>query len=159
MRRGLSLCICGLIASGFAILVCAAKAQYGRAPSGYYPLGYSGDIFTGTVIQTTDDTITLSYEHGDKTETFEGYATGPCHVPAKNQETSQMPLTKVPIGSRIEIFYEEKTVKTGGTKQKQNQIIGITFLKTKVRGEWLEMKSRVIFYCAQAGNILPFNAF
>ena len=70
-----------------------------------------------------------------------------------------MPLTKVPIGSLIEIFYEAKTVKVGGVKQRQNEMIGFTFLKTKVNGEWVAMKSKVTFYCAQAGSFLTFKVF
>ncbi len=116
-------------------------------------------MFTGTVTQTTDDTMTLSYTQGSKSETFVAYANGSCAMPATKSTASLMPLTKIPIGSQVEIFYEAKTAKVSGVKQKQNQMIGFAFLKTKVNGEWVAMKSRVIFYCAQSGNFLTFKAF
>jgi hypothetical protein len=148
-----------LVLCFFAFQAQKSPSQAGTAPSGYYPADFSGDAFTGTVTQTTDDTITAVYTHGDKSETFEAYSNGPCALPASKSGASLMPLTKVPIGSQIEILYEAKTVKIGGVKQKQNQMIGFVFLKTKVNGEWVAMKSRVTFYCAQAGSFLTFKAF
>jgi hypothetical protein len=147
------------VACFFMLHAWGTSGQAGTAPSGYYPADYSGDMFTGTVTQTTDDTITLSYTQGSKSETFEAYANGPCALPATKSTASLMPLTKVPIGSQIEIFYEAKTVKIGGVKQKQNQMIGFTFLKAKVNGEWVAMKNRVTLYCSQAGSFLTFKAF
>lgn len=152
VRLFLVLSYCGLPAW-------TSTAQAGTASSGYYPADYSGDTFTGTVTQTTDDTITLSYTQSGKPKTFEAYANGPCALPATKSAASPMPLTKVPIGSQIVIFYEAKTVKVAGVKQKQNQMIGFTFLRTKVNGEWVVMKRQVIFYCAQAGTFLTFKAF
>lgn len=113
-------------------------------------------MFTGTVVQTTDDSITLNYTHGSKSQSFVAYTIAPCHLPSKSTETSPMPLTKVPLGSLIEVFYEAKTVKDdSGRKQKKNEIVGLTFLMTKVNGKWVNLQDRVIFYCTPN----PFKTF
>jgi hypothetical protein len=147
------------VACFFILHAWGTSGQAGTAPSGYYPTGYSGDMFRGTVSQTTDDTITLNYVHGSETEIFEAHADAPCHLPASKSGTSPMPLTKVPIGSLIEIFYEAKTIKVGGVKQKENQIVGLAFLQTKVNGQWVAMKSKVIFYCTPIPDYTSFMAF
>jgi len=42
------------------VFLTAAVAQYGTAPSNYYPDRYSGSTFTGVVAETADDKITLT---------------------------------------------------------------------------------------------------
>jgi hypothetical protein len=46
--------------------------QHGSASNGYYPMGYSGDTWTGEVVSTDDTTreITLKYANEKKSETF-----------------------------------------------------------------------------------------
>src|SRR5690349_12296586 len=99
------------------VFTSAANAQRGTAPNNYYPTWYSGATFSGQVIGATDDTITLAYTHGTKTETFEGRATAACNLPSSKTSTDPKPLTSVPTGSVITAFYEPKTIKVNGQKQ------------------------------------------
>jgi hypothetical protein len=86
---------------GFSMLLfgMTASAQHGTAPPSFYPLGYDGETFTGTVLRTTDDTITLTYTHGNKSATFEGYASALCNLPVTKTATEPMPLSQVQTGT------------------------------------------------------------
>jgi hypothetical protein len=87
MLRDLDDHLRGLLCSGLLMLIFSGTvvAQKGTAPNGYYPAGYNGATFTGKVVLTTDDTMTLNYVHGSKTDTFEAYATAPLQF-AINQD-------------------------------------------------------------------------
>jgi DNA-binding beta-propeller fold protein YncE len=54
------------------LLATVAVAQKGTAGSGFYPMGYVGDTWTGEVTATDEDKreLTLTYKKGDKTQTF-----------------------------------------------------------------------------------------
>jgi len=128
----------GLLCSGLLMLAFSGTvvAQEGTAPNGYYPAGYDGATFRGKVVLTTDDTISLNYVHGSKTDTFEAYATAPCNLPSTKTTTQPMPLSQVQTGAVITVFYEPKVTKIDGRKQKKNQVIGILFQES----EWQEGK-------------------
>jgi hypothetical protein len=148
----------GLISCGLLMLVLngTGSAQKGTAPNGYYPAGYNGATFTGSVVQTTDDTITLNYVHGSKTDTFEAYAAAPCNLPSSKTTTQPMPLSKVQTGAVVTLFYEPKETKVDGKKQKKNQVIGILFLEEN--GRKIKEEHQAIFYCvAGASNFMAFQ--
>lgn len=134
-----------------------ATAQKGIAPNGYYPPGYYGSTFTGTVVLTTNDTITLNYVHGSKTETFEGYATAPCNLPSSKSTTQPMPLSKVKTGALITVFYEATNIKIDGRKQKKNLVIGILF--QEVNGRKVKEEHQAIFFCVPGPGTLYFMIF
>lgn len=138
------------------LLGAALAAQKGSAPNGYYPAGYGGSTFTGKVVQTTDRTITLNYIHGSKTDVFEAYATAPCNVPSSATTTIPMPLSSVQIGAVVTVFYEGKTTKGGGHKEKKNQVIAISVLEED--GKKIPEARRAIFYCVTTPK-LDFMAF
>jgi len=147
-----------LISWGLLMLVLSGTgaAQKGTAPNGYYPAGYSGATFTGRVVQTTDDTITLKYVHGNKTDMFEAYAAGPCNLPATKTTTQPMPLSKVQTGAVVTLFYEPKETKVDGKKQRKNQIIGILFLEEN--GRKVAEEHQAMFYCiAGASHFMAFQ--
>ena len=139
------------------LLGAALAAQKGSAPNGYYPAGYGGSTFTGKVVQTSDRTITLNYIHGSKTDVFEAYATAPCNVPSSATTAIPMPLSNVQIGAVITVFYEGKTIKVGGHKEKKNQVIAISVLEED--GKKIPKERQLIFYCLNGPPRLDFMAF
>ena len=132
-------------------------AQEGTAPNGYYPAGYDGATFRGKVVLTTDDTISLNYVHGSKTDTFEAYATAPCNLPSTKTTTQPMPLSQVQTGAVITVFYEPKVTKIDGRKQKKNQVIGILF--QEVNGRKVKEEHQALFYCIPGPGKLDFMGF
>jgi hypothetical protein len=145
---------CGLFV---LLLGGVVAAQQGTAPNNYNPVGYNGSIFSGRVVQTTDDSITLSYVHGSKTDTFEAYTTTPCNLPANKTTTHPVPLSKVQTGAVVTVYYEPKTVKVDGRKQKRNEVVGISFLE--VNGRKVSEEHQAIFYCIPGQPTLYFRAF
>ena len=137
----------GLLCSGLLMLVFSGTvvAQKGTAANGYYPAGYNGATFTGKVVLTTDDTITLNYVHGSKTDTFEAYATAPCNLPSTKTTTQPMPLSQVQRGAVVTVFYEPKETKIDGRKEKKNQVIAVLF--QEVNGRKVKEEHQAIFYC------------
>src|SRR5271165_1782096 len=85
----------------------AALAQYGSAPPGYYPLGYSGDTFTGKVVSVDDSaqTISMLFDNGKKTQNFTGVFDKPCSVPTKNGEA--MKPSDISVGTDLTAFFME----------------------------------------------------
>jgi hypothetical protein len=149
----------GMVSGGLFVLLLGGSvaAQQGTAPNNYYPAGYSGSIYTGKVVQTTDDSITLSYVHGSKADTFEAYATAPCNLPANKTTTRPVRLSKVQTGAVVTVYYQSKTVKVDGRKQKRNEVIGISFLE--VNGGKVSEEHKAIFYCIPGQPALYFKAF
>jgi hypothetical protein len=127
-----------------------ASAQYGTAPNNYYPDGYHGATFTGTIAQINNEAITLTYTHGNKTDTFQGYVATPCNMPASK-------TTVVKTGAVITVFYEPEIIKTNGQKVKKNKIVGISF--KEVDGKTIADNERRIFYCISAPFQSYFKAF
>jgi hypothetical protein len=66
-------------------LALSTSAQYGTAPPASYPIGYSGA--TGKVVETSDDTITLTNTRGSKTDRFVGHTAATCHMPVTKTTT------------------------------------------------------------------------
>jgi hypothetical protein len=107
-------------------------AQKGSAPSGYYPDGYGGDTYTGTVVGTDEHQITLEYTHKGKTESFTAVALHPCVATLKPKPLTakEMPLTAIPRGSLMTVLYSNKKVKRpDGTMGEDHVMIGFAFIK------------------------------
>jgi hypothetical protein len=85
-----------------------AWAQHGTAPGGYYPMGYQGDTWTGTVTAANDNTreITLSYTKGDKTETFTGVLQAGFSLKTKDGSMREAKPSDIPIGMRLVVYYK-----------------------------------------------------
>jgi hypothetical protein len=58
-----------------------AFAQYETAPSNYYPSNFNGNTFTGTVTDTGEKQITLTYTRGSKMDMFTSSFESACSVP------------------------------------------------------------------------------
>lgn len=106
------------------VLAVGARAQHGSAPNGYYPPGYSGDTWTGTVTATDDASreITLTYTRGDKTETFTGVLQPGFKAKRKDGSTMEVKPSDFRNGTRLMVFYTQKTRKDGDKKIKYNEI-------------------------------------
>ncbi len=141
-----------------AILVCSVHAQKGTAPSGYYPVGYSGDTFTGEFVPSEEaDQIKLVYKKDGKTETFEGKIESPCRAPLKDKprQFKELHLSAIPAGTVLTAYYTPATVKAEGKKVRTNLVWGIRF--DTLNGQKLTSPARPIISCSHEQNI--FHAF
>jgi hypothetical protein len=137
----------------------SAHAQHGIAISGYYPVGYNGDMFTGELVPTnTGDQVKLVYKDGNTTESFAGTIDAPCHAPLKNnpREQKEMHLTAIPAGTKLTAYYIATAEKQDGKKVHVNAIWKLRF--DSLNGKALTSPSRPIIVCSQAQS-MPFHAF
>src|SRR5205085_8897216 len=106
------------------------RGQHGSAPNGYYPMGYSGDTFTGQVANTNDSTreIFLHYEKENKSEDFSGVLEPGYKVEMKNGTEHELKVSEIPIGTRLTAFYMKKERKENGKKIKYNNIFKVLFV-------------------------------
>ena len=122
----------------FLLLSLVTYAQRGTAPDGYYPGDYSGDTYTGKVVDAEDRKVTLEYNNKSKTEQFVGVTIEPCMAPLKRnaRTTKELHLTAIPKGSVITVLYSTRKIKgSDGRKEQAHIIIGFSF--DEVNGEKL----------------------
>jgi hypothetical protein len=89
------------------VLACTflAPAQHGDAGSGYWPLNYHFDTWTG-IVSSFDQgtgTVTLTYEHKGKTENFTGVIKPPIQV--LDKDGKRVGGVRINVGDRITAFY------------------------------------------------------
>jgi len=127
------------------LLSLGAPAQHGTAPSGYYPAGYSGDIFTGTVVSVdqSSDAVTLEYSKGGKSEKLVVIMEGGCKVPSKGGEP--MHAKNIPEGTVLTAFYMPKTEKINGEKQKLHVFVAISFVEWQ--GKKIATENQKVWSC------------
>jgi hypothetical protein len=135
----------------------AAWSQYGSAPDGYYPTNYGGSIFMGKFVKgNPDQTLTLSYTKGSKTELFVGKLQKGCGVPTRDGSKTLMNAPDFPPNSVVTAFFQKITRKEGDKKIKENQVIAISFVE--VDGQKIADDKRLIYYCAEQGQMI-FRAY
>lgn len=122
-----------------------AVAQYGTAPSGYYPPNYGGSTFTGVVVETTDDQITMTQDHNGKVESFTGRVETSCSIPKSDGTPQQMTAPLFPRSTQMTVFFRTVTKKIGEQKTKYNQLIGLTF--NEYEGKPVPLQKRHLFIC------------
>lgn len=107
-----------------------ASTQHGTAESGYWPMGYMGDMWTGVVTSTNSATreITLTFTKGKKTETFTGVLQEGYTVKMKDGTSRELPVSTLVPGTRITVYYMPKQKKEGDKKIKYYEIFKIQFL-------------------------------
>jgi len=101
-----------------------AGAQHGTAPAGYYPAGYNGDMWTGTLTAANDSTreITLTYTKKDKTQTFTGMLEEKFTVTLADGKTHQLKPSDIAPGTILRVYYKPKTKKVDDKKVKYYEI-------------------------------------
>jgi hypothetical protein len=118
-RNGNTLCAIFLLS-----LSCSA-AQHGTAESGYYPLAYHGDVFTGVVTSANDDRreITLSYTDSGsgKKESFVGVLQEAYAVKLKDGTLHELKPSELKTGALIKVYYTVKP-KAGSKKSDVNTV-------------------------------------
>ncbi len=114
----------GLVLVLMLLTIGFAAAQHGSASAGYFPLGYSGDTWSGTVTAVNPDTreITLTYKGKSKEETFTGVLQEGYTRTGKDGKPFVVEVGKIPVGSYVVAYYMEKTRKVDGQKVKYNEI-------------------------------------
>jgi len=116
------------VTGALLFLTATAQAQHGSAGSGYFPQGYSGDTWTGTVTGTNDDTreITLTYTKGEKTEIFTGLLKTGLKATRRDGTPTEWKPSDIPVGTRIVVYYMAQTKKVDGKKVKYYEIFEFT---------------------------------
>lgn len=112
---------------GFLLVASTVSAQHGKAPNGYYPQGYAGDIWTG-IVSSVDETtgeFTLTYTKGNKTETFVGIPEVGYLVAPKDGPERPLKSSDIHIGRTITVFYMSVTKKIDGKKVTLNTVFSI----------------------------------
>jgi hypothetical protein len=140
----------------FAILaviatIIPALAQYGTAPSGYYPVGYTGATFTGTLVSATQspELITLRYTNGAKTDDFIGRPESTCAGKVQGGVAQQYHLSQVPKGTVLTVFYTTATSKDkDGQKNKEHVIFTIEYVE--LGGKTIPADKRGMVSCSAA---------
>ncbi len=139
-----------------SLIATLALAQYGTAPNNYYPDNYNGSTFTGTVAETKDDQITLTYAKPDKTDTFIGRLETACSVPRADSSGRGMNASDIPRGTVMTAFFNVGNRKLNGQKIKENLILAISFITWQ--GQNIAEDKRTIYLCT-AGKHVQFRAY
>jgi len=127
---------CGiLIAVAFLsmlILSVSAAAQHGTAPAGYFPMGYSGDTWSGTVSAVNPDTreTVLTYKSQNKEESFTGVLKQGYTI-ERGGKSIEVELQKLPLGSYMVAYYMAKTKNVDGKKTKYYEIFRFDLYPTE----------------------------
>jgi len=133
-----------------------ATSQYGTAPNNYYPDKYNGSTFTGTVAETKNDQIALTYAKADKTDTFIGRLETACSVPRADNNSRGMNASDIPLGTVMTAFFNVDNRKVDGQKIKENLILAISFITWQ--GQNIAEDKRTIYLCT-AGKHVQFRAY
>ena len=116
-----------------SVAFAACFAQHGSAGSGYFPMGYAGDTWKGTVTAVNPDTreITLTAKANKGEETFTGVLRPGYTVPMKDGTRHEVEMTDIPIGSYLLVYYMDKSKKADGKKIHYNEIFQFRYWKTQ----------------------------
>jgi hypothetical protein len=134
-----------------SLIICKAAlpslAQKGSAMPGFYPSNYHGETFTGKVVESESDKLSLEYRHGSKQEVFVGVTESACMAETKNRGVKELHLSAIPKGTVLTAFYNHKTMKDGTVKREFNSILAIRF--DEMNGEKLTNPDRPIIPCSK----------
>ena len=125
-------------------LAALASAQYGVAPTGFYPDQYTGSTFTGTMSNAKGpegDRLTLTFTKGDKVDAFTGHFETACAVPS-SKGGGMMP-SDIPEGTVMTAFFNGESHK--GKKTRDNLILAISFHVWQ--GQKVEESKRKVYFC------------
>lgn len=119
-----------LIVAVVLIGTCALFGQKGTAEPDYYPSGYSGETWTGTVTVVSEDTreFTLSYKKGQKEQTFVGVLAPGYKVKMKDGREHQIKMEEL-MGLKLRAYYISKNQKdANGNKVRVHNVFRIKFV-------------------------------
>lgn len=121
---------------GFLLIAAGASAQHGTAPSGYYPIGYTGDTWTGVVVSVNPNTgeFVLTYTRGSKTESFTGVPEDGYMVLPKDSPLRPLKPGDIHVGRIITVFYMAETKKVDGKKVVINTVVNINSIPNNKKG-------------------------
>ena len=110
-------------------------AQHGTAASGYFPLNYAGDTWTGKVTAVNDVTreITLEHKSDKKTETFVGVLQAGYKVKRRDGSAADVNPSMIRLGTRLRVYYMLESRKVSGQKEKYNEIFLFDLLPNSAR--------------------------
>jgi hypothetical protein len=96
------------------------QAQHGTAETGYFPPGYAGDSFSGTVTAADDTSRELTLTYTDnaakKIETFVGVIADGYVARWKDGTVHPLKPSDLPVGTKVKVYYMAKNVKVEGKK-------------------------------------------
>ena len=124
MKKGFAAITFMLVFAGVSI------AQKGTAENGYWPMGYSGDTWTGEITAVKEDTreFTLTYKKGDKEQTFVGVIAKGFTVKLKDGKDYEVKMDEL-LGMRAKAYYITKSKKdAAGIVTKTNEVFQLRFL-------------------------------
>lgn len=128
-----------------------ALAQHGSAPTGYYPLGYRGSIFTGTLVSASQspELVTLRYTKGTHTEDFVARPESTCAGKVQDGTPRPYHLSEIPKGTVLTVFYTTVTSKDkDGRKSKDNVVFAIEYVE--LSGKTIPVDRRGMVSCSTA---------
>ena len=133
-------------------------AQRGNAPPGYYPVGYSGSVFTGKHESTGPDSqeLALVYTKGTKSERFVGRFEAPCTLKTKDGIVHAYNPSEAKEGTVLTAYYRTVTKKSGHQKSTENLVLAISF--AEIDGKKIPEAKRLIIFCLKETS-LRFMAF
>jgi hypothetical protein len=152
--RPIAACTLGFATTFFYAYL--ASAQYGTAPSGYYPVNYGGSTFTGVVTDASDDQIIMTQDRKGKVESFTGRPETGCSVPRSDGSSSKMNAPEFPRSTQITVLFYTATKQLGGQKVQENQIVGLTF--NEYQGKPVPVEKRRVYSCTESA-FKRFKAF
>jgi opacity protein-like surface antigen len=115
-----------MLACALLMATSTARAQHATAPNGYYPLGYTGDTWSGQVsaVDPGKREITLTATTKKGAESFVAYVPGHFSI-QKNGKGYEVQMSDFVVGQGLRVYYMPKTAKVEGQKVKRNEIIKI----------------------------------
>lgn len=119
------------ICLSFILLITGlGTAQKGTAEPDYYPMGYSGETWTGEVTAVNENSreFTITYAKENKTQTFIGVLPKGYTVKMKDGRDHEVKMSEL-MGMSIKVYYITKTTKDQtGAKSKTNYVFKIRFV-------------------------------
>jgi hypothetical protein len=144
----LTLMACLVAASGL-------NAQKGTAPDGYYPAGYMGSTFTGSLLPAGNNPsrFTLVFAKNGKSETFSAQLEAKCRLSNKAGVTQSFQMEAFSAGAVLTAYY--RTAKNKTTHEKENIAIALSFAENKAGR--IPDEKRVLITCSEGQT--QFKAF
>lgn len=129
-----------LLAAALLLAATSASAQYATAGPNYYPPGYAGDMFSGTItnVNPAAATLTLSFVDHRKTETFTGVIPRGFKARDPKGVLREVPITIFHPGMRAQVYFFKR--------QRENEI-------------FLLVIGRSVIMNAKYGPLLTFMGF